>query len=369
MARSHRDMTGHDVTNAAAPDRRTLSDKLMQGLGAALLAQRSLRYQVVFALSAIVLSTALRFALDDALPPGFPFLTFFPAVMLTLVFSSLRSGLVVGAVCGIVAWYFFIEPVRSLAVTPGAVVALVLYVLIIATDVVFITAAGRALEQRLSAEQRANALATSRSLMFSELQHRISNNLSTVAALLRLQSQQVADETARQALVASQTRIRSISLLQRRLHSPDLQTLDAAEYLREVLQDVVQVSGAGNVDLDFSADSLPLPHDTAVPLGLIASELVMNAIEHGAHDGCDTRIVVGLTVGARGSDGRIPAALRIADHGPGLPEGFDLAASDSLGLIVARQFAVALNGTLSLVRGNGGGTVARLDFLIDPTSI
>ena len=149
----------------------------------------------------------------------------------------------------------------------------------------------------MAAEKRANALATSRSLMFSELQHRISNNLSTVAALL-LQSQLVADETARQALVASQTRIRSISLLQRRLHSPDLQMLDAAEYLREVLHDVVEVTGAGDVDLDFSADSLPLPHDTAVPLGLIASELVMNAIEHGAPEGRDTEITVRLTVDA-----------------------------------------------------------------------
>ncbi|WP_405404636.1 sensor histidine kinase [Paracoccus sp. Ld10] len=357
------------MTNTAAPDRRTLSDTLMQRLGTALLAQRSMRYQILFALAAVALATVLRFVLDGALPPGFPFLTFFPAVMLTMVFSSLSSGLVAGAVCGLIAWHFFIDPVRSLAVTPGAVVALALYALIIATYVVFITAAGRALEQHLAAEQRANALATSRSLMFSELQHRISNNLSTVAALLRLQAQLVTDETARQALVASQTRIRSISLLQRRLHSPDMQTLDAADYLREILQDVVQVSGAGNVDLQFSADSLPLPHDTAVPLGLIASELVMNAIEHGAHEGCDTRIDVGLTVGAPDPDGRIPAALRIADHGPGLPMGFDLETSDSLGLIVARQFATALNGRLLLVRGDGGGTVARLDFLIDATSI
>lgn len=57
------------------------------------------------------------------------------------------------------------------------------------------------------------------------------------------------------------------------------------------------------------------------------------------------------------------------DQGPGLPEGFDLETSDSLGLIVARQFATALNGQLTLARGKDGGTVARLDFLIDPTSI
>lgn len=347
-------------------DRGGLSDRLLHGLGRALMARRSVRHQVLLAVAAIILSTALRFALDGALPPGFPFLTFFPAVMLTLVFASLQAGLAVGLVCGLIAWYFFIEPLNSLAVTSGTMLALGFYALIIATDVIFITAAGRALELRAAAERRANGLAHARSLMFSELQHRISNNLSTVAALLRLQSQQVADETARQALIASQTRIRSISLLQRRLHSPGMQTLDAADYLREVLHDVVQVAGAGDVDLEVRADSLPLPHDTAVPLGLIASELVMNAIEHGIPAQGMTRIGVQLAVAPPARDGRVSAALTITDAGPGLPEGFDLEATDSLGLIVARQFATALNGALSLARGAAGGTVARLEFLIDP---
>lgn len=345
-----------------------LTDRLLHGLGRALMARRSVRRQIALAVTTIAVSTALRFALDRALPPGFPFLTFFPAVMLTLVFASLRAGLAVGVACGLIAWYFFIEPLNSVAITSGAVLALGFYALIIATDVIFITAAGRALELRAAAERRASGLAHARSLMFSELQHRISNNLSTVAALLRLQSQQVSDETARQALVASQTRIRSISLLQRRLHSPDMQTLDAADYLREVLHDVVQVAGAGDVALEVQADSLPLPHDTAVPLGLIASELVMNAIEHGAPAQGPTRIDVSLAVAPAARDGRVAAVLTIIDGGPGLPEGFDLEATDSLGLIVARQFATALNGALSLARGTTGGTVARLDFLIDPLS-
>lgn len=341
-------------------DRASLRARLIDSLGRQLLAKRSPAHEIAFSVIAVVVATVLRFLLNDTLPPGFPFLTYFPAVMLTLVFSSRRSGIAVGVICGLLAWYFFVPW------TLGSILAMGLYALIIGTDVLFLTAAARALEMRTEAEERAKVLAHSRSLMFSELQHRISNNLSTVAALLRLQSQQLSDDTARQALIASQTRIRSISLLQRRLHSPDRQMLDAAEYLREVAGDVVEVASTGEVALSFQMDSLPLPPDAAVPLGLIASELIMNAIEHGATDGGGIPIRIALSVRDSMPDGRIPAVLEIADQGPGLPHGFDLATSDSLGLIVARQFATALNGELRLERRPQGGTVARLDFMIDP---
>lgn len=358
------------MTRPAATGRSALgrwSDRVMRGLGAALLAERSRCYEIVFGVSAIGISTAIRLAVEDVLPEGFPFLTYFPAVLLTLVYASRRAGVAVAVICGLIAWVLFIDPAGRLAVTPGSAVALTLYALIIVTDIVFLTATGRALRRHAAAERRANALAHARSLMFSELQHRISNNLATVAALLRLQAQSVTDETARQALVASQTRIRSISLLQRRLHAPDMQELDAADYLREVLTDVVEVAGAGNVDLQMRADPLPLPHDTAVPLGLIASELAMNAIEHGQPaTGGPIRLGVDLSVCPAAADGRISATLCIADRGPGLPPGFDLEACDSLGLSVARQFATALDGTLTLSTPDTGGTVARLAFAVTP---
>lgn len=341
----------------------------MNALSQALTTQRSLRHEIIFSTLAVAGSTTIRFALDDLLPPGFPFLTFFPAIMLTLVLSSIRSGVAVALICGGIAWHYFILPQDGSGATAGSALAIGFYTLIIATDVLFITAAAWALAERKAAQERATAMAHARGLMFSELQHRISNNLSTVAALLRLQSQHVADDTARQALVAAQTRIRSISLLQRRLHAPEMQALDAADYLRDVLNDVIEVASAGDVVLLFQSGSLPLPHDSAVPLGLIASELVMNAIEHGAAPGQKTRISVTLSVGDPPATGRRPAVLQIMDEGPGLPDAFDLAASESLGLTVARQFAVALNGELELLNRPTGGTLARLHFAVDPPGL
>lgn len=360
------------MTHATLPSsfaQSRLFRRVMDALSRALTTQRSLRHEIIFGTLAVAVATTLRFALDDLLPPGFPFLTFFPAIMLTLVLSSIRSGLAVALICGGIAWHFFIVPQDGSGATVGSALAIAFYTLIIATDVLFITAAAWALTERKTAQERATAMAHARGLMFSELQHRISNNLSTVAALLRLQSQHVADDTARQALVAAQTRIRSISLLQRRLHAPEMQALDAADYLREVLNDVIEVAGAGDVALSFQADPLPLPHDSAVPLGLIASELVMNAVEHGAAPGQQTRISVTLSAGDLPATGRRPAVLQIMDEGPGLPDGFNLAASESLGLTVAQQFAVALNGELKLLNRPNGGTLARLHFAVDPPAL
>jgi len=80
-----------------------------------------------------VAAWAARALLDPMLPPGFPFLTFFPAVVLTAFLFGLRAGILSAILCGAVAWYFFIPPVHSLRLE-GAEVALGLYVFVVATD-------------------------------------------------------------------------------------------------------------------------------------------------------------------------------------------------------------------------------------------
>ncbi len=62
------------------------------------------------AVAITLLATGLRLLLDPVLPPGFPFLTFFPAVVLTTFFFGLRPGIVCAVLSGLAAWYFFVNP-------------------------------------------------------------------------------------------------------------------------------------------------------------------------------------------------------------------------------------------------------------------
>lgn len=80
----------------------------------------------------------LRWALDDALPPGFPYLTFFPAVVLTTYFCGVRPGVICAVLSGLAAWYFFIPPFNSFALTKTVAMALGLYAFVVGVDIALI---------------------------------------------------------------------------------------------------------------------------------------------------------------------------------------------------------------------------------------
>jgi two-component system, sensor histidine kinase PdtaS len=107
-----------------------------------------------------------------------------------------------------------------------------------------------------------------------------------------------------------------------------------------------------------TAEPLLVGPDVSVPLGLIATELVSNTLEHGFPGDIGGQIGVTLGVGPDASR----AVLRIRDNGQGLPADFDIATTYSLGLSIARQFAKQLGGTLVMERRPEGGTEARLEF-------
>lgn len=317
------------------------------GLAELALRPRSTRFRVSFTVAAVVLSFVIRFFADPFLPFGFPYLTFFPAVILTAFFAGVRAGSISAVVCGVLAWYYFIAPFHSFNLSGNTFVALAFYALIVVTDIGLIHVMHRALTRLEQERVRSDALSTANVAMFKELQHRVSNNLQVIGSMLKLQRRSVTDPTAGAALDVAVSRLNTIARIQRALHDPANQNLFFDRLLSQITPDVIDAAGMSQkVDLSLQAESLRIDADQAIPLALIYTELVSNALEHAIAG--RPRMSLTITL-ARTADGN-GAVLSVMDDGPGLPDGFTLEDSNSLGLRIARQFAVQLDGALDMTR-------------------
>lgn len=315
--------------------------------------RRALAYTIALLLSA--LAWWIRWGLDAAFPPGFPYLTFFPAVIITSFLFGHGPGTLSAIVCGLLAWYFFIPPIHTFDFTGRTLVALGFYAGVVAVDIGLIHAMQRANQRssRLAAEQR--HLAERTELLFSELQHRVSNNIQMVGAMLSLQQRQVVDPTARLVLADASTKLQLIGRIQRQLYSTAGEQVPLDVFLRDLMADLFAADSKPGVVHRIDAEpGILLAPDAAIPLALIMAEGIANAMEHGFANQEAGMIVVSL---ARQDDA---IELCVVDDGAGLPPSFDLDQSESLGLEVARNLARQMGAQLSVGNHPPTGTALRL---------
>lgn len=309
----------------------------------------------LIALGAFVIALVLRHALDDVLPPGYPFLTFFPAVILTAFLSGLGPGIAVAAASAFASWYFFIPPFESFSIGGATALALGFFIFISGVDLAVIHYMFKWMRALDGERERNRQLAASRDLMFKEMQHRISNNLSVVSALLRMQRNTVRDEAAIRALDEAAGRLALVGKIHRQLHDPDGQQLPFGIFIKDLCHHILEASGTdGRIVCLVQADELHLSAERAVPVGLIVTELVSNALEHAFVDRERGTISIALTR-QEGEEVRIV----VADDGVGLPPAFDLAHATSLGLVVARRFAEQIGAAFTMDTSEGASAELR----------
>lgn len=305
--------------------------------------------------SALVLAAlGSRFLIQPHLPPGYPFITFFPAVVLTSYLCGWRIGTLAAVASGLLAWYFFIPPFHSFETDNGTGMALVFYAVVAAMDIILISALEAAAREARAAEQLARRDATTRALLFHELQHRVSNNLQLVSALISLEARRIKDVSARKALADAGARMALVGRIQRTLHDPDRQTTSFQTMAHELITDALAVAGAEHITFQIDGDGEFGPDQTA-PFALILLESVNNAIEHGFANQSRGH----LTVGLRHLDDQ-QSVLTISDDGVG--PGTRAGVSKSLGLTLVRQLARQLDGEFKLEPGTSRGAISTLTF-------
>lgn len=150
-------------------------------------------------------------------------------------------------------------------------------------------------------------------LMMQELHHRVKNNFAIVASLLKLQSIRLQDEKAIQAMLAGQQRVEAMSLIHQRLYQSDRVTsVNMEEYLTDLARGLMDAYGyrSANFDLILTIEQKTLDVDIAMPLGLIANELITNAFKHAYVHVEQPMLRIGLFKGNG-------ITLEIQDNGPG----------------------------------------------------
>ncbi|TXC72882.1 DUF4118 domain-containing protein [Sphingomonas ginsenosidivorax] len=309
---------------------------------------------MVATLAIVAAAWLLRTVADPLLPPGFPYVTFFPAVIITSFLFGVRLGSLSALLCGLVAWYFFIPPARGFVLTQGAGFALAFYVLVVATDLALVHWMQVA-NSRLARERETNRiLANTREMLFRELQHRVSNNLQVAAGLLVMQKRQLNDVDAKAALDEAGTRLALIGRISRQIYDPSGTAQPLVPFLDELCRSVVDASGRCDVTLSVSGDDrIRLQPDAAVPTALIVAEAVANAIEHGLAN--ERAGLIGVEVW-RDPTGALEITIR--DDGHGLPVDFEMDAGTSLGLRIATTLARGQSGRFHIA--DHDGTLATL---------
>ncbi|MBT2189334.1 sensor histidine kinase [Sphingobium nicotianae] len=200
-------------------------------------------------------------------------------------------------------------------------------------------------------KEREDAL-QQRNLLLREVYHRVKNNLQIVDAIITMQEGELNDERARAALQSLRSRIYALGLVHQQLMtSRDLQTFDIAPFLKELAENVVAAGAMGDIALEVEADELPVNLDYAVPLGLLVTELVTNAIKHAFPDG-NGRISVTLVRHAE--DDRID--VTVADNGQG--DKTDEASRTGLGKRLIQGLVQQLQGRMDIQWQKG--TMARV---------
>ena len=186
-----------------------------------------------------------------------------------------------------------------------------------------------------------------------EIHHRVKNNLQTVAALLRLQARRTNNVEARDALTESVRRVAAIAQVHEALSMSVDEEVNLDEVIDRILpimNDVARVDTPIRIQREGSMGVLDA--DRATALVMVVTELVQNAIEH-AFDPVDRggRVLIRAERSARWLE------IVVGDDGRGLPAGFTVEGSDSLGLQIVRTLMSAeLDGTLQMRPAEGPGT-------------
>jgi two-component sensor histidine kinase len=202
------------------------------------------------------------------------------------------------------------------------------------------------------AEKMNEDLIRDKGTLLQELQHRVANSLQIIASVLMQSAKRVQSEEARTHLHHAHHRVMSVAAIQRQLAVSSTDRVSLRPYLTQLCESIgaSMIHDPGQIKLEVKADESRVNAEVSISLGLVVTELVINALKRAFPEGRIGKIMVDY-------DGQGAAwTLSVADDGVGMPKQ-PAEAKAGLGTNIVQALAKQLDANITIVDADPGTTV------------
>lgn len=199
--------------------------------------------------------------------------------------------------------------------------------------------------KRKQSEEKIKTSLKEKEVLLKEIHHRVKNNMQIISSLLNLQTKYVDEKETVDILKESQNRVKSMAMIHERIYlSKDLNHINFVDYIHSLVSNLFYTYNIKNglIKPVLEIGNVNLNMETAVPCGLIISELVSNSLKYAFPNDMKGNIFVSLkSLGEK-------YELIVRDDGIGLPEKINFNKLDSLGLLLVNNLAEQIDGEIEI---------------------
>ncbi|MES2253761.1 MAG: sensor histidine kinase [Pseudomonadota bacterium] len=204
-----------------------------------------------------------------------------------------------------------------------------------------------------SAQKRADDALRDKDILLQELHHRVANSLQIIASVLMQSARKVQSEEARNHLNQAHHRVMSVAALQKQLAATRLGDVELRPYFTALCDSISasMIRDPARLTLKVMSDDSITTADTSTSLGLIVTELVINALKHAFP--LEQSGIILVDYQAQG----LSWTLSVKDDGVGMPAN-PQDAKPGLGTSIVQALAKQLSAEIIVAGGNPGTSVS-----------
>jgi two-component sensor histidine kinase/ligand-binding sensor domain-containing protein len=189
-----------------------------------------------------------------------------------------------------------------------------------------------------------------KTVMLKEIHHRVKNNLQIISSLLNLQSESIEDPKVLNLFDECRHRISSMALIHEKMYqSKNLVNINVREYISDLITSLIDVYDLDKkIKLRTEIEDHAFSIDTLVPVGLILSETISNAMKYAFVGRTEGTLFISLR-----KTSNFFFELTISDNGVGMPHNMDVKSAKTLGLQLIHLLADQVDGRIVLEPADG----------------